>query len=373
MATAAPTKTMDVEAQKAALEKLLEQSPSCPVSARPRKFRGWEEGRAGLLPGDHVWVNRGIYNHHGIYVGDGMFVHKVAGASALATASLSKAVSVLNAGGGLIHTGFEGFAPDPLEPLHVVQYPECFHPQDTVELAFSCLKIRDLYRLMDANCEHFATWCKTGRKESGQVIAVKNALFQSSAAISAFTVGIAVFARLAYAEVMETTVAHIRGKGIGRLFGLGRKTITTTTVSVDRNKVYSSAGVAGVAGILVYRVARGIKRWVLSRRKHYVAVRFEAGDATVSTTQTLEGNGVAVHKWRVRNAAELLKLIQKALSEGAAGWGGGGGSNEMGATLPDLMYFSPSTGTYSPFATDDDIRRLPRVTSLKFVRRPSVQ
>mmetsp|Transcript_37323 Transcript_37323/g.94353 ORF Transcript_37323/g.94353 Transcript_37323/m.94353 type:complete len:229 (-) Transcript_37323:256-942(-) len=227
---------------------------------------------------------------------------------------------------------------------------------------------------MDANCEHFATWCKTGRKESLQVMAVKNALFQSSAALAAFTAGIAIFARLAFAEVVETTVSHIRGKGVGRLLGLGRQRITTTTVSVDRGKVYKSAAAAAAAGVLVYRVARRIKRWLVKRRKHHIAVRFADGDAgailaaagsaTAQQPPGAEQRNIAVHKWRVRNARELLQQIQRELAGGASG-------RSSVPSLEDLLYFSPATGTFAPLS-EEDVGRLPHVTSLKLlVRRPA--
>lgn len=68
------------------------------ADGRQLVFKGWEAARMGLQPGDHVKFRCGVYFHHGIYVGDGRFIHKVSGGGSLATASFSKHASVIGVG-----------------------------------------------------------------------------------------------------------------------------------------------------------------------------------------------------------------------------------------------------------------------------------
>ena len=69
--------------------------------------------------GDHLVIRRSTYYHHGIYIGRGMVVHKVAGDSTLVAALFSKNISVYSCGGGVVCTDMNGFAP--VEDLHKVQ------------------------------------------------------------------------------------------------------------------------------------------------------------------------------------------------------------------------------------------------------------
>mmetsp|Transcript_1697 Transcript_1697/g.4902 ORF Transcript_1697/g.4902 Transcript_1697/m.4902 type:complete len:458 (+) Transcript_1697:338-1711(+) len=355
-------------AQQQQLQLVQEQ----PLLSRPKSFLGWEEARQGLLPGDHVYVSCGVYYHHGIYVGDGKFVHKVSGGGSLATLSFSKNASMIGVGGGLIYTGFEDFAPNPSSILHIKQYKAAFHPLDTVDLAFSCLRSQDLYRLLEANCEHFATWCKTGHRSSMQVVAVTNALLQNFAAVSAFVGSIAVFSGFSSLQDTYTEVRHERGRGLSRLLGLGRKTITTTVVAVNNRRVLSAAGVAGLAGAVVYSLARKLKQWLLGQRRRQVALRLREspevrnlplttglnpGDA--ATVQGLDDKVVVVHKWRVSSAEELVSKVHQAVQ----------GFVQRPVALQDLLYYSPEDMCFLPLR-EEDIRRLPLTTSLKLAWNP---
>ncbi len=106
--------------------------------------------------GDQIYVWRkyanldGVYKHHGIDVGDGSVIH------------YRKPSEVVEC------TSFATFSRG--NPVYVRQYPEgfCFIGEVVVNRARSRLG-EQKYNLLFNNCEHFATWCKTGISESQQI------------------------------------------------------------------------------------------------------------------------------------------------------------------------------------------------------------
>lgn len=103
-----------------------------------------------LIPGQHVRVSRGLYFHHGIYLGDGRF------------AELSKP----SAGGRLRVVTAARFLGN--------GSPEVVTHEDGLPLNHVLANVRRApaqrpYNLFDWNCEHFATWCSTHRVQSRQV------------------------------------------------------------------------------------------------------------------------------------------------------------------------------------------------------------
>lgn len=59
---------------------------------------------------------------------------------------------------------------------HVVKHQHCFPPDVVVERARSAIG-RGRYGVLSQNCEHFARWCKAGRKQSKQVEIASTAMF----------------------------------------------------------------------------------------------------------------------------------------------------------------------------------------------------
>ena len=106
-----------------------------------------------MARGDHLKVDRGIYFHHGIDLGDGRVIH---------------------------YRGEHGEKVDPHVRVDsmdnfvrgcrvtTVQYGASATADVVVERAFSRLGERE-YSLTGNNCEHFARWCKTGVAVSEQV------------------------------------------------------------------------------------------------------------------------------------------------------------------------------------------------------------
>jgi hypothetical protein len=103
------------------------------------------------------------YNHCGIYIGNGRVIHFAA--------PQGSEISQENA---VIHeTSFEYFKDGC--PVKVIEFPNGKPPDETIELAFSRLGEKG-YDFTANNCDHFATWCKTGEHRSLQVDKVKNTI-----------------------------------------------------------------------------------------------------------------------------------------------------------------------------------------------------
>lgn len=109
-----------------------------------------------MAKGDCIYVYRnfgqlqGVYKHYGIDCGDGTVIH------------YRKPSEVIE------QTSFATFSRG--NPVYVAEYSEGFGyiPDVVVERAKSRLKEQE-YNLLSNNCEHFASWCKTGISDSKQI------------------------------------------------------------------------------------------------------------------------------------------------------------------------------------------------------------
>jgi len=105
-----------------------------------------------MAAADHLRVPRqhGLFLHHGIDLGDGSVAHYLEGReilrSPLAEFSRGQDVSVVN-------------------------HDQASSAGVTLRRAMSRIGEQN-YNLLFNNCEHFATWCKTGRHRSGQIDSV---------------------------------------------------------------------------------------------------------------------------------------------------------------------------------------------------------
>ncbi len=104
--------------------------------------------------GDHIWVWRWGYQHHGIELGDGTVVHYAGLADGLSS-------------GPIALTSRIRFARD--SKIQVREHRRRpFNRSEVCVRALSRLG-EDRYNLVTNNCEHFATWCVTGRARSRQI------------------------------------------------------------------------------------------------------------------------------------------------------------------------------------------------------------
>ena len=102
-----------------------------------------------MAAADHLEVPRqhGLFNHHGIDLGDGTVAHYLEGRE-------------------ILRSPLEEFSQG--QPLRVINYVEASPQGVTLRRAMGRLGEQD-YNLLFNNCEHFANWCKTGRHRSGQI------------------------------------------------------------------------------------------------------------------------------------------------------------------------------------------------------------
>ena len=104
-----------------------------------------------LAAADHLQTPRqhGLFNHHGIDLGDGTVAHYLEGRE-------------------ILRSPLEEFSRG--QVISPVTYPEgsCLPAGHTLRRAMGRLG-EQRYNLLFNNCEHFAHWCKTGRHRSSQV------------------------------------------------------------------------------------------------------------------------------------------------------------------------------------------------------------
>jgi hypothetical protein len=148
-----------------------------------------------LATADHLQVPRrhGLFNHHGIDLGDGTVAHYLEGReilrSPISEFSQGELVSVLN------HAN--------ASPAGV-----------TLRRAMGRLGEQN-YNLLFNNCEHFATWCKTGRHRSGQVDSVIDRARQWSRLMpSALLGGLDLLVRRG---VLDDNTRQIASQGLAKL------------------------------------------------------------------------------------------------------------------------------------------------------------
>ena len=105
-----------------------------------------------MAAADHLQVPRqhGLFNHHGIDLGDGTVAHYLEGRE-------------------ILRSSTDDFSQG--QPLTVITHADASPTRVTLQRAMSRIGEQN-YNLLFNNCEHFATWCKTGRHRSGQIDSV---------------------------------------------------------------------------------------------------------------------------------------------------------------------------------------------------------
>ena len=110
-------------------------------------------------PGDVLSVNRGLYKHYGVYVGNNTVVHFSGGSG--------HELSARNA--CIRKTTLDDFSKGGKVQIET-KCEESFSRKETVMRALSAVGgEKGKYSLVWNNCEHFAFWCRYGKKQSVQV------------------------------------------------------------------------------------------------------------------------------------------------------------------------------------------------------------
>jgi hypothetical protein len=125
-----------------------------------------------LIAGDHIYVKRKghFYSHHGIYAGNGQVLHFKGAVREKQdpTVIISDMATFLNDG-----------------KLQKRSYDRRLPHAETVHLARAHLAQKG-YSLVFNNCEHFATYCATGKKKSTQVHRIIGGMATFTLAITGF-------------------------------------------------------------------------------------------------------------------------------------------------------------------------------------------
>jgi hypothetical protein len=124
-----------------------------------------------LKYGDHIYVSRKglFYSHHGIYAGNGTVIHF------RGTVKEKKDPVV-------IKTDIEGFLKG--GKLKRRNYKKRLLHAETLRIARDHVSKKG-YSLAFNNCEHFATYCATGKKRSVQVRNVVGGIIGATFAVAA--------------------------------------------------------------------------------------------------------------------------------------------------------------------------------------------
>ncbi len=202
-------------------------------------------------------------------------------------------------------------------------------------------------RLLSANCEHFAVWCKTGESISLQVLAFRGALSRFGALAAGVLAGTAVLARLEAAERTTTRVEHHTGSGLTGALGLSRRKIVIQETVVQAEKVLAGGALIGAASTLAFGAVSRLQASLFAARRYRLAVRLCGPDGRAAGCHAVDV--VVVKRGVVKRGPEALRQhLIKAM--GAPG-------SEMRAWVQEKGAFVPLTSS-----TDE----LPRCTSLTF-------
>lgn len=108
---------------------------------------------SGLPLGAHLISPRRFYMHHGIYLGDGEVAHY---------SGFSRSFKA----GPIETTDLQHFAHG--KPVWRLKEPRKFSSDEVVNRARSRIG-ENQYRLLSNNCEHFCSWCISGKNHSAQI------------------------------------------------------------------------------------------------------------------------------------------------------------------------------------------------------------
>lgn len=136
--------------------------------------------------GAHLVSPRGVYTHHGIYIGNGSVIHY----SGFCDERAAGPIEITDLQRFSSGNGFEART-----------YKDSFAPKVIVARAKSRLG-EQKYSLFSNNCEHFCHWCITGDHRSPQVDRVFHVAVIEASAITAAT---PTLARLAFPGGLAAT------------------------------------------------------------------------------------------------------------------------------------------------------------------------
>jgi hypothetical protein len=267
--------------------------------------------------GSHIKVSRGVYTHHGVYIGNQQVVHYTGEVGRKHNARVQVDDLSTFARGGTVE---------------VVRYAKRLSRRAAVERALS--RVGECsYDLVFNNCEHFARWCCTGDHASEQV---RNATSSTAGAV-----GTAVATRLALGTVAATgAVAGLSGPGI--MSGLAAVGGTVGAGAVGGLAVLGSLP-AAIGAAAMHATLKDDETLLPEERSARKAGR------VASVIGGVAGTGGAI--WAVSAAGTVAGLSGPGIASGLAAIGGtvGGGMAAgvaMCAAAPAVAAVALGYGTY---------------------------
>jgi hypothetical protein len=129
------------------------RNSSCYSSSSPLKLVNIEEAKDNLPVGAHLITSRKFYMHHGIHLGGGKVAH---------------------------YSGFSSsFKPGPIEVTDLERFANgkpvwsyeerCEYSNHEIANRARSRIGENQYRILSNNCEHYCSWCVSGKSYSAQV------------------------------------------------------------------------------------------------------------------------------------------------------------------------------------------------------------
>jgi hypothetical protein len=197
-----------------------------------------ETTKPSFAAGTHLRVNFGLYQHHGIAVGDDSVIHFGRGIFDLENAIVEQ-------------VEFETFCQG--KPVQVVESEVGFTLEEVVSRATSRLGESN-YDLVSNNCEHFVNWCRSGKHESQQSN-LGETVARQSVAIAAKPMFRQWLARRASGKLSAVTVGLSRGPVVAASVGDAIQTTAEVVANrtgqsqVQSQKIGQRAGLASSAAL----------------------------------------------------------------------------------------------------------------------------
>lgn len=193
-----------------------------------------------LTPGAHLKVSKGLYSHHGIYVGNNQVIHYS-----------GKSTGMLDFGAGEIEkislTDFVANA-----ELYVIRHATQFEAAEIVQSAHSRLGEQD-YSLFFNNCEHFANWCVNGKSQSHQVttgVLISSASISAASAAAASKTASTTASSIVGSKAASIVSSTIKGASVGG--------VTGSMLGATGGAAATAVGVAAAPAVLVTAAAFGV-------------------------------------------------------------------------------------------------------------------
>ena len=126
-------------------ENVLETAANAAKNYHGQVVEGWPQ----LDKADHIYIDRGFYSHHGLYLGNGQVMHYAEDYGRICVHKVS----------------FYEFAEgNVVRKLNKIQSPMRYSADEVIARAYGRYQEEE-YHLLFNNCENFVRWCRFGSND----------------------------------------------------------------------------------------------------------------------------------------------------------------------------------------------------------------